>query len=164
MRVPTCPTHGRLVLDLALGRLADDAAAEAENVRSVCTSCATWWREELEGPEAAELEHVLSASFASFVPPARRRMPRWMSVAAAATLAVGAGLVWYQHRSDPQMLTKVQPTAVSVATFDGDSDGNGSIDVTDSGFVAVHAGAAPEDAIFADSLDNGDLTGWTPHT
>lgn len=162
MRPPDCHDHGRLVLDLALGRLDDADAATAESVRLGCPACSSWWRTELEGSVAVELDAVLRTSFASFALPARRRLPRWLPVAAAATLAAGTGLLWHQQRSEPPVLTQVEPTAVVAETFDGDRDGNGTVDISDIGF-AVHVDT-PSDAIFTDTLDDGDLTGWTPHT
>jgi hypothetical protein len=162
MRAPHCPDHDRLVLDLALGRLEDAPAAAAEQVRESCPICSAWWRTELEGPAAAALDPVVNASIAAFEPPARRRVLRWLPVAAAATLAVAAGLLWQQHRAQPPVLTHADPAEVTVENFDGDRDGNGVVDVADLGF-AVHVERTGS-AIFTDSLDDGQLTGWTPHT
>ena len=162
MRAPHCPNHGRLVLDLALGRLEDGPAADAEHVRASCPVCSAWWRTELEGPATTALDTVLRSSIAAFQPPARRRVARWLPVAAAASLAAAAGLLWNQHRVQPPMLTHADQGTVTVESFDGDRDGNGVVDIADLGF-AVHVGGADE-AIFADSLDDGQLTGWTPHT
>lgn len=162
MRAPHCPNHGRLVLDLALGRLEDGPAAAAEEVRASCPICSAWWRAELEGPAATELDTVLQSTIAEFMPPARRRVARWLPVAAAATLAAAAGLFWHQHRAQPPVLTHADQKAVTVESFDGDRDGNGVVDIADLGF-AVHVDRAGE-AIFTDTLDDGQLTGWTPHT
>jgi hypothetical protein len=163
MRAPHCPDHGRLVLDLALGRLEDGPAAQAERIRGACPVCSAWWQTELEGPAATELDAVLESSFASFAPPARRRVARWLPVAAAATLAAGAGLLWHhEHRVQRAVMTHATQGSAAVETFDGDRDGNGVVDVADTGFT-VHVTGAGQ-AIFNDSLDDGQLTGWTPHT
>lgn len=164
MRTPDCPTHGCLVLDLALGRLEDEAAAEAEDARASCPVCSAWWRTELEGEPAARLDPVLESTFAAFEPPARQRVARWLPAAAAATLAAGAGLLWYQSQNAAvqPIVSQTAPTAVTLENFDGDRDGDGIVGMEDLGFVVrvEHSGGP----IFADGLDGGDLADWTPHT
>ena len=157
MRIPTCPEHGRLVLDLALGRLDDQAAAEAESVRTSCPECAAWWRAELEGELAHRFDHSIETAFESFSP-ARRRRPAWMPVAAAAALAVGGGLLWYASGT----IDEAHLQTLSQESFDGDLDSNGVVDPSDLGFT-LHMDNASE-AIFDGDLDNGDLTGWNSST
>ena len=162
MRAPNCPDHGRLVLDLALGRLDDRSAAEAEAVRVSCPSCAGWWRSELEAATFVAVDLAVGSVFAAFQPPARSRVTRWLPVAAAAALAVGAGVLWYQHGAvqSPGSTTPAGPLAQE--SFDGDRDGDGVIGIEDLGFTVKVEQA--REAIFADTLDGGELAGWTPHT
>ncbi len=152
MRIPNCPDHGREVLDLALGRLDDRAAVEAESVRATCPVCSAWWQEELEGDVAHRLDHSIESAFESFLP-ARQRRSVWMPVAAAAALAVGSGLVWYGNGNPND-----SHQTIAQESFDGDHDGNGLIDPSDFGF-SIHVEDASE-GIFAGDLDSGDLTGW----
>ena len=162
MRAPACPDHGRLVLDLALGRLDDRPALEAEAARVECPHCAAWWRSELEGAAAAAVERAVSSAFTAFEPPAARRVARWLPVAAAATVAAGAGLVWYRHGAVRAPEPSSGPSTVAQETFESDRDGDGVVGIEDLGF-AVHDEKAGE-VIFADTLDDGELAGWTPHT
>jgi len=159
MRTPDCPDHGRLVLDLAQGQLDEICAAQAEAIRSSCPVCSAWWHAELEGELAVSLDGVVAQAFDQFQP-ARRRLPAWMPAAAAAALAVGAGALWYGPGNVPVMET-AHPT-LAQESFDGDLDGNGTIDASDLGF-AVH-GNQGQEAIFTDSLDTGDLSDWTSET
>jgi len=163
MRVPDCPDHSRLVLDLALGRLEDEAAVEAEAARVSCAVCSAWWRSELEGGSAARLDSVLESAFAAFVPPARRSVARWLPAAAAATLVAGTGLLWYSHRqAPPPAVDQESPSVVALENFDGDRDGDGTVGIEDLGFaVRVENSGGP---IFADGLESGNLADWNPHT
>jgi len=169
MRLPECPDHGRLALDLAQGRLEDHAALEAESVTSSCPTCSGWWRQHLDGELAASLDAAVETAIAEFRP-ARRRVRTWMPVAAAAVLAVGAGALWYGGSGR----TYDQPNrgALIQESFDSDVNGDGTVDTSDLGFT-VHiigqpSAAAPAagsgEVIFADSLDSGDLAGWTSKT
>ena len=162
MRAPDCPDHGRLVLDLALGRLDDRSAVDAEAVRLSCPSCAAWWRSELEATAAVAVDEAVRSAFAAFQPPARSRVARWLPVAAALALAAGAGVLWYQHGAvqAPGSTTPAGPLAHE--SFDGDRDGDGVIGIEDLGFTVKVEQA--REAIFADTLDSGELAGWTTNT
>jgi hypothetical protein len=162
MRVPACPHHGRLVLDLALGRLDDQSAFEAEAVRLACPECGGWWRSELEGSAAPAVERAVDSAFAAFDPPASRRVARWLAVAAAVALAAGAGLLWYQQGHVGTSMATAPASPLAQESFDGDRDGNGVVGLEDLGF-AVHVGTTRE-VIFADTFEDGELAGWTPHT
>jgi hypothetical protein len=162
MHAPACPNHGRLVLDLALGRLDDRSAVEAEAVRLSCPSCAGWWRSELEAAAALTVDLAVGSVFAAFQPPAASRAARWLPVAAAAALAAGAGVLWYQHGAVPSPGSTTPAGPLAQESFDGDRDGDGVIGIEDLGFT-VEAQDARE-AIFADTLDGGELAGWTKHT
>ena len=162
MHAPACPDHGRLVLDLALGRLDDRTAVEAEAVRLACPACAGWWRSELEGAAASAVDQAVASTFAAFQPPAARRTARWLPVAAAAALAAGAGLLWYQHGAVSPPGSTTAPGPLAHESFDGDRDGDGVVGLDDIGYKVVVE--QPREAIFADTLDGGDLAGWTPQT
>jgi hypothetical protein len=162
MRAPACPDHGRLVLDLALGRLDDRSAVAAEAIRLSCPECAGWWRSELEGAAASAVDQAVGSAFAAFQPPASSRVARWLPVAAAATLAAGAGLLWYHHGAVPASVATAPPIPLAQESFEGDRDGNGVVGLEDLGF-AVHVEKS-RDVIFADTLEDGKLAGWTPHT
>jgi hypothetical protein len=162
MHAPDCPNHGRLVHDLALGRLDERSAIEAESVRLSCPSCAGWWRSELEAVAAVAVDEAVGSVFAAFQAPARSRVARWLPVAAAAALAAGAGVLWYQHGAvqAPGSTTPTGPLAQE--SFDGDRDGDGVIGIQDLGFTVKVEQAREE--IFADNLDGGELAGWTTNT
>ncbi len=168
MRTPDCPDHGRLLLDLAQGRLDDRASAEAESVRSSCPVCAGWWRKEFEGELAASLDAAVEKAIGEFRP-ARRRVSAWMPAAAAAALAVGTAALWYG--GDKVSIEDSNQGALVQESFDSDLNGDGMIDTSDLGFT-VHLDGEPDnvppssdgDVIFADSLDSGDLAGWTSKT
>jgi hypothetical protein len=168
MRLPDCPDHGRLVLDLAQGRLDDRAAVEAEAVRSSCQRCSQWWTEQLEGTLAVSIDAAVDRALREFRP-ARRRLPAWLPAAAAAALVAGAAVLWYGGDG----VTPDAPIqeALVQESFDSDLNGDGRVDASDMGFT-VHVEKSPGEApsgasgevIFADNLDSGDLDGWTSGT
>jgi len=79
MIAPNCPDHGSLVLDLALGRLEDERAGEAERVRDSCPSCNAWWRDRLSGGAVAEVDQAVAKAFEAFRPSGRRRSRLWLA-------------------------------------------------------------------------------------
>ncbi len=94
MYAPDCPDHGRLVLDLALGKLDDAAATRAEIVRSQCPICRAWWREQLEGDTSDVVDNAVAAALSTVDLPDRRHRRAWLAVAAAAVVVVGIGALW----------------------------------------------------------------------
>jgi hypothetical protein len=168
MRIPNCPDHGRLVLNLAQGRLDDRDAAEAEAVRTSCPACAEWWSEQFDGEPAASIDAAVERAF-SDVRPSRRRLPAWLPAAAAAVLVAGAAALWYA--GDRVTAQRPRHEAVVQEGFDSDLNGDGTVDTSDIGFT-VHVEGSPSEApsgstgevIFADSLDGGELSGWTSST
>jgi len=162
MHAPDCPNHGRFVLDLALGRLDDRSAVEAEAVLLSCPSCAGWWRTELEAAAAVTVDQAVGSVFADFQPPSRSRVARWLPVAAAVALAAGAGVLWYQHGAVQSSGSTTPAGPFAQESFDVDRDGNGVVGLEDLG-LAVHVETS-RDVIFADTLEDGELAGWTSHT
>jgi hypothetical protein len=130
MNPPDCPDHGRLVLELAFGRLDDVHAAEAESVRSSCPVCSAWWNDVFSGGEAATIDAAVSTAFESFEP-ARPRSPVWLAAAAAA-ITIGGAVVWYTMSPDPPTTRDlVQKVFEGVHTPDHDVNGDGITDASD---------------------------------
>jgi len=118
MKPPRCPSHGPVVLDLALGRLDDDAAVQAEETLRTCGACSEWWRAHLEGEAATVVDRAVSGAFAGFSAPRRRLLRPWM--AAAAMAVFGLTLLWTPDliRTAPQppaTAAEDTPTAAGMA-------------------------------------------------
>jgi hypothetical protein len=162
MKSPSCPDHGRIVLDLAQGRLDDLRAAEAEQILESCPVCASWWQANLEGEAVLGVDHVVEHAFAAFQPPRRRRIALWMPAAAALLIMVGAGLLWNAGDRDPVSVDRSSGGVELVrGSFDGDVNGDGVVGVTDSGFELVSDEASADSPIFESNVDSGDLAGWS---
>jgi hypothetical protein len=171
VKAPNCPEHGRLVLDLARGRLDDVRASDAERVLDTCPVCSAWWSTHLEGHVADAVDQAVDRSFAAFSPPQRRRVSGWMPAAAAVLLLVGAGLLWSPGDRAPAPAD--HPTGsfdVARESFDGDIDGDGIVGVSDLG---LRMGSEPtpkkqprsdKQSIFDDGVDSGDLANWSSRT
>jgi hypothetical protein len=165
MNFPACPDHGRTVLDLARGRLDDVRAVEAEQVLESCPLCRAWWRENLEGTAADLVDEAVEQSFAAFQPPRRRRIAVWMPAAAAVLLMVGAGLLWNSGEPDPVSADQFIGNGELVReSFDGDTDGDGVVGISDLGFVLGADELHADQPIFDDSVDSGDLSNWSSRT
>ena len=77
-----CPEHQQLMLDLARGRLDDEAGCRAEELRERCPECAAWWRSMMDDTALAEIGRGVDEGFAAFAPPRRRSCgssPTWRS-------------------------------------------------------------------------------------
>lgn len=119
MNSPNCPEHGRLVLDLALGRLDDDSAVLAEETLTSCPVCRDWWRTQFEGEDAALIDEAVASVFDEFQPPVRRRSHGWIAVAAAAVMTIGVGALWMAR--DPLQVEPVvaeRTAAIQVMNFE----------------------------------------------
>jgi hypothetical protein len=101
MNAPDCPDHGRLALDLALGRLDDDAALEADEVRSSCPVCGGWWGAQFDGDTVAAVDHAVEAGLSDLELPARRPSGGWLAAAAVAVMAVGVATLWFSRPAAP---------------------------------------------------------------
>jgi hypothetical protein len=158
--VRNCPEHQALMLDLARGRLDDEAGRRAEELRSSCPECAAWWRSMMEDAAISEIDAGVGEAFAAFAPP--RRRSGWLAAAAAAVLALAVGgttLLW--NGGEPGSPTAPDGGA-SVASFDFESDAADFVIVereTDSADDEQSVGA-----ILADGMEDGELSGWTTHS
>ena len=154
MLSPRCPDHGDLMRRLVLGELDDDRAAE--QVRASCSSCAAWWDAVAGGPGLAEVAGGVDAALTSFSAPRQRRAPRWMAVAAAAVVAVGAGVMWVDQRGGTSPAGPAPADDSSLITrfsFEGDQ------------VRAVGGAERPEQQssspLFDADMESGDLSAWT---
>jgi hypothetical protein len=98
MMSPNCPDHGRLVADLALGRLDDADALRAEELRESCADCRRWWQQQFSGEAHDRVDDVVASALAGLRLPARRRGHGWMALAAAVIMAFGATSLWLIQR------------------------------------------------------------------
>jgi hypothetical protein len=191
---PNCPDHGRLVLDLALGRLDDVEAAKAEAARASCPVCEAWWRENLEGEIAESIDRSLTVVFADLELPRRRRGHSWMAAAAAVVMTLGAGTLWLTQNMptvDPVELDRT--ASIQAMNFEDPEVVYELTDVEipdpetpDSGAVAAETieirGVAGEavviaeaatlevaveaepEQLFSGGFESGDLGAWVPST
>jgi len=184
---PNCPDHGRLVLDLALGRLDDEAAGKAESVRESCPVCRAWWHEHFESDAAQAVDDVVAVTFSDLQLPARRRSHRLMAAAAAVVMAFGVGTLWVSLNS-PTVDEEIPARTVSIRTFDFEVPEAVSefamIEVPDpdpapiahpavqpvvpqNTVIAAGAPVAVEESsapLFAGGFETGDLSAWVPST
>ena len=186
---PNCPDHGRLVLDLALGRLDDDAAAEAESISESCPVCRAWWQEQFEGGVAEVVDDAVSAALTDLELPVRRRSHGWMAAAAAVVMALGVGAIWVsQNRTS--MDEVVAPRTASIQTLDFEIpetvDEFAMVEAPNPDPVPVVRSVAQRviveetliveassdevvvedssESLFAGSFESGDLGAWVPST
>jgi hypothetical protein len=181
---PSCPDHERLVLDLALGRLDDQEALRAEDVRDTCPVCRAWWQAAVEGEVAEVVDKAVAAVFSDLELPERRRSPRWLAAAAIVVMALGVGALWIAQRgttADPVAVSRTasirtldfevpaavvefsrvevpdpEPEAVAQPAVDG--AGGEQIRVAEAALETT-----PE-PLFAASFETGDLGHWVPST
>ncbi len=166
MKVPTCPEHGNLVLDLARGRLKDADAAEADLVRESCPDCAEWWTTTFSDRATADVDIAVARVFAEFSPPAGRRRHGWLAAAAAAVLAVGVAattMMWRGTETAPEMAEQSVPAEAVLSTWDFE---DGTVTATVEPVAAPTPGNRGEtdEAVFVNDLETGDLGAWTLHS
>jgi hypothetical protein len=133
---PNCPEHGRLVRDLALGRLENDAALDAEVVRSTCGVCRRWWQEQFEGSTAEVVDDAVAAAFTELQLPSRRRSHGWWAIAAVAVMTAGVATLWLGRAPTPADRATVDRVAL-IASLDFEVPG----EVVEAASVSV---AIPE--------------------
>jgi hypothetical protein len=116
MHAPSCPDHGRLVLDLALGRLDDETALEAELAAGSCPHCRSWWGDLFGGGELAVVDDAVAAALADLRLPGRRRGRGWMALAAVVVMALGVTTLWLARRSAVEPAVPDAPVRMAVIT------------------------------------------------
>lgn len=189
MHSPNCPDHGRLVLDLALGRLDDAAAIEAENVGASCPVCRAWWQGQFEGGAAEVVDEAVAAAFAGLRLPARRRGFRWMAAAAAVVVALAVGTIWVSQSTTPVAETPAsRMAAIRTITFEPSEaagafalieapdpepadlmqavvrEASSGAPVVAEAVQAEVAAERPAGILFAGGFESGRLEDWVPKT
>lgn len=184
MLAPNCPDHGRLALDLALGRLDDDGAARAEEIVDTCPVCRDWWQTRLGGSEAAGLDRAVAEVFDDLRLPARRRGHGWMAVAAAVVVTLGASVLWLARDTGPVLTEPVEVAAIRSLDFEsGELEPVATttsadleeqqvaarpafspapvraeeVRVVEAAQISAEIEPAP---LFAGGFESGDLSGW----
>jgi hypothetical protein len=132
MRPPDCPGHGKLVLDLALGRLEGARALDAEAARIGCPSCGVWWSECLAGTEARLVDDAVEKAFVEFHAPSGTARRAVVAAAAILVLAAGLGLLWLVQRGAP---STPRPTPGEVVEWLYAGDRGDATDLTGDGRV-----------------------------
>ncbi len=186
---PNCPDHQRLVLDLALGRLDDEAAIAAESIGESCPVCRAWWQEQFDGGAAEVVDDAVAAGFTDLKLPRRRSNRGWMAAAAAVVMALGVGTIWVSQKHAPMDETMALRTA-SIQKLDFESfneaDEFAMIEVPDPDPAPVArtlaqrsiveettvdvaspvevASADSSKTLFVGSFESGDLGAWVPKT
>jgi hypothetical protein len=161
MRAPDCHDHGRLVLELALGRLEDNEADRAEAVRCHCPTCSEWWATTFDCEQAAAVHNQVSDVFRSLELPRRSRFhPWWAAAAAAAVVACVVGLWTIGPGLDSGVTYhangEVAPVDEVIAVFDFESG-----TVAELGTVVENGSPEP---VFAADFESGSLGDLVPHT
>lgn len=187
MNSPNCPDHGRLVLDLALGRLDDAAAIEAESISESCPICRAWWREQFESEAAAVVDAAVAATFSDLQLPERRRGYGWMAAAAAVIMTLGVGSLWVSQRTASIDEVKAPRVAsIQTITFEPSdaTEAFALVEAPDPAPAAVPtAQESPAEefpvvdavqtevvverqsgVVFAGGFETGDLGEWEPKT
>ena len=178
MNSPNCPDHGRLLLDLALGRLDDAAAFEAESISESCPVCREWWREQFGSDAADVVDEAVASTFSDLQLPARRRGYGWMAAAAAVVMTLGVGTIWVSQDTGPvDEVAAPRVASIQTITFEP-SDATADfalIEAPDSEPAPVEPPAVqeppvevvmdrPSGALFAGGFESGDLGTWVPTT
>ena len=189
MNSPNCPDHGRLVLDLALGRLDDAAAFEAESISESCPVCREWWREQFSSDAAAVVDEAVAVTFSDLQLPARRRGYGWMAAAAAVVMTLGVGTIWVsQGKGSMDEVAAPRVASIQTITFEPSYEPAEFvlIEAPDPDPVPVERPAAleplaeeiliataspaevvvghPSDALFVGGFESGGLEDWVPTT
>jgi hypothetical protein len=166
MKVPNCPDHENLVLELARGLLDDREALRAENVRQGCVPCKAWWSETFNSEAMAAVDEAVAESFSSFRAPARRRRA-WLAAAAAAVLAVGIGATTvFWSGSGERQAGPVAPesSGAVLATWDFEDGEVSAVSASVSDVPTPDVEHVGDPAVFKSDLESGNLSGWSSHS
>jgi len=155
MRPPTCTDHGRLALDLALGRLDDAGARRAEDALESCPACGVWWQEAFGGGRTAELDAAVAAGFEAAELPRRRSGALWVAAAAAAVVVTAASLTLLPGPAP-------QPHGTPTASVQAVGGEDGVLAVMNFE-PAVAAAPSPQD-VFDAGFEDGELGDWSQGT
>ncbi len=156
MRPPTCPDHGRLALDLALGRLDDPGAQLAEDAVERCPACGAWWQESFGGGRTATLDAAVAAGFTAAELPRRRSGALWVAAAAAAVVVTVASLSFLPGPAPQPRGTH----AASVQPAEGGGDGVLAVMT----FEPAGATATAPQEVFGAGFEDGELGDWSQGT
>jgi len=160
---PSCRDHGRLVLDLAQGRLNDSRSAIAERVRQECPACHSWWQGYLGGEPAAVVGGAVAEAFAGFEAPRHGHgvsSRRWLAVAAV-FFALVLGLTALRQHQGARLAPGVEGGMAPVEIVE-ESFESGEFRLVVGGEQL--AGIPPEsaDMIFANGFESGNFSTWSP--
>ena len=157
MRAPDCHDHGRLVLDLAQGRLDDTQAVRAEEIRRDCPTCRAWWEAAFRGSAHAGVDAEVAGVFAAFEAPRRRSVHTWWAAAAAAVVVLGIGALTLLGPGPAPTSADLAPETAQlgepISTIDFESG------------VAPVQGAEASGELFRADFESGDASLlWVPST
>jgi hypothetical protein len=187
MLTPNCPDHERLVLDLALGRLDDTDAARAEDVRTTCPTCRTWWAAQFDSDACEQVDGAVAAVFDGLELPRRQTSRQWMGLAAALVMAAGATALWLTHEplsvepvpGDRVALAErieIEAPAAAMPTLEPEvapietADRTGAIEAAPSEIpvadevVVAEAPSVEAEPFFTGGFETGDFSEWVPST
>jgi len=156
-----CRQHGDLMFRLACGRLEPGHESEARVVRASCSSCSTWWREEITA-RTADLDSAVAGAFAAFSAPTRSTRSRWLPLAAAAVLALAVGL-FLRPVSPPADLSQSVEQSSTLSEESFEIDTLDLLDLSDFTLTLVE-GEGQSRQLFDGSLESGDLSTWSSHS
>ncbi len=174
MDAPQCNEHSRLVLDLALGRLDDNAAERAETALQSCPVCRSWWSQHMESPAAQVVAAAVSEELTRFQAPSQRR--HWWAMAAAVLLTLAVVSLWQLAPGGPVTtmigsstqgtIPASQPAEAVINTISFEPENLGTLElVMESEAASKVARKRPADSpLFAIDFETGSLNGWSPTT
>lgn len=175
----TCPDHGRLVVDLALGRLDSADSERADDVSRRCPDCSSWWRREI-GDASAAVDVGVAEAFAAFVPPVASRRPVWLRLAAVAVVVLACGLGWElrhassgsQPTSSESLIVVGQVGPIPDVNRDGRQDASDILAALQAEKPSTERPVSRDiptvvkdgSTLHGDGMETGSLSGWSSHT